>query len=159
MFVNFRSFPPDSGMVVMAVLSDRSIHYSPCLSDHKTARGVFAMVLSNGGIVEASWIDPTRGEPVEIATYSQCGITTPGGLLSEYERAVERRDARRAAPLGFHAKGDAELTRIATHGNRASRAAAVAELARREDERDAAIIRAGRDSFDALADEQRREAP
>lgn len=113
MFVNFRSFPPSSGMLVIAVLSDRSVHYSPCLADHKTARDVFSMVLSNGGIVEAAWIDPTRGEPVEIAAYCQCGLTNPGGLIEKYQADCDARDARREAAADAREEEAAALRRSA----------------------------------------------
>lgn len=76
MFVNFRSFPPSSGMFVMAETSDGHLHFSPCLADHRTARDVFATAISSGGVRSAVWIDPREALPVAIASYGQTGVPT-----------------------------------------------------------------------------------
>lgn len=122
MFVNFRSFPPESrGYFAMAQLNDGSTHFSPNC-DWRTSRDLFAMLMSNSAVAGASLIHRDAQGEHELAAFNRLGLPERDGELSGWRESLDA-------------------------------------ATRTRDERDAAIIRAGRDSFDAIADEREREAP
>lgn len=97
MFVNFRSFPPESrGYFAMAQLNDGSIHFSPNC-DWATARDLFAMLLSNPAVASASLIHRDEQGEHELAAFNRLGLPEHDGKLSGWREALDAAEKAHAA--------------------------------------------------------------